>query len=104
MAQAEALAASMTDTLATKQDLRELEVRLDARFAAIDARFLAIDARFGTVDSRFDNLEKHVDNRLVELEKRFEHRLEAGLANLERRITLRMLAAVGSVAALVKLL
>lgn len=88
--QAEALAAAMTDTLATKQDLRELETRVEARFAAVDARF--------------DSFEKRFDIRLSEMEKRFEYRLEAGLANLERRITLRMLAAVGSVAALVKLL
>ena len=84
--QAEALAAAMTDTLATKQDfalarqdLHDFEVRVDSRFATLDVR-------------------------LAEMEKRFEYRLEAGLANLEHRITLRMLAAIGSVAALVKLL
>jgi hypothetical protein len=88
--QAEALAAAMTDTLATKQDLHELEVR--------------VDARFSTIDARFESLEKHFDNRLSELERRFDYRLEAGLANLERRITVRMLTGIGAVAALVKLL
>ena len=70
--QARALAAVMTDTLATKQDLRELEHRIDARFAQQDAVF---DAR---------------------------------LADLERRLTLRMggimVASVGVVSALVKIL
>jgi len=70
--QARALAAVMTDTLATKQDLRELEHRIDARFAQQDAVF---DAR---------------------------------LPDLERRLTLRMggimVASVGVVSALVKIL
>ena len=42
--QAQALAAAMTESLATKQDLRELETRLDARFdiaAALLAENLA---------------------------------------------------------------
>lgn len=92
--QARALAAAMTDTLATKQDLRELETRMDARFAQVDARL--------------DNLEKHVDTRLVELEKRVEvrfdelekrmairfteqdARLDGKLGDLERRMTIRL--------------
>jgi hypothetical protein len=95
--QAQALAAAMTDTLATKQDLRELEARFEARFTGIDARFAAVDVRF-------DSMEKHIDTRLSEMEKRFEYCLEAGLATLERRITVRMLAGIGAVAAMVKLL
>ena len=113
--QAEALAAAMTDTLATKQDLRELEARIDQRFARVDARFERIDARFAQVDSRFEYLEKHLDTRLAEQEKRMEHRFgeqsahfDARLADLERRITSRMLAGIGAsvatVSALVKLL
>ena len=49
----------MTDSLATKQDLRELEVRIDSRFAQVDAHFAQIDARF-------EYLEKHLDTRLAE--------------------------------------
>jgi hypothetical protein len=112
--QAEALAAAMTDTLATKQDLQELEVRVDARFAATrhDLREfeVRVDSRFAEtrqdlrefevrVWGRFDS----VDTRMAEMERRFEYRLEAGLANLERRITVRMLAGIGVFAALVKL-
>ena len=95
--QAEALAAAMTDTLATKDDLREIQTRIDARFAQIDARF--------------EFFEKHLDTRLAEQEKRFEIRLDelsarvaAGLADLERRMTLRMVAGIAVVSALVKLL
>jgi hypothetical protein len=102
--QAQALAAAMTDTLATKQDLRELETRIDARFAQVDARFSQIDARF-------DYLEKHLDTRLAEQEKRLEirfseqsARFDSRLADLERRMTLRLLAGIGVVSALVKLL
>ena len=102
--QAEALAAAMTDTLATKQDLGDLTTRIDARFSQIDARFSQIDARF-------EYLERHIDTRLAEQEKRLEIRFSEQaarfgglLADLERRMTLRMLAGIGAVSALVKLL
>ena len=95
--QAQALAAAMTDTLATKQDLRELEVRIDARFAQVESRFAQID-------THFEYLEKHMDTRFAEHSARFDGRL----ADLERRITLRlggiMVAGIGAVSALVKLL
>jgi len=139
--QAQALAAAMTDSLATRQDLRELEAR-------VDARFLQVDARFAQVDARFDSLERHIDTRLAEFEKRVELRFEeqtrlaelrfeeqeirtgirfeeqdkrmgirfgeqsarfgGDLANLERRMTLRLggitVAGIGVVSVLVKLL
>ncbi len=128
--QARALAAAMTDALATKQDLRELEARLDAgsdvRFAQVEARFAQVEARFAQVEARFDarfaQLEastqarfEQVDTRMVELEKRMEVRFDeqtarfAGqLAGLEHRMTVRlggmMVAALGAFSALVKLL
>jgi hypothetical protein len=96
-AHAEALAAAMTDTLATKQDLRELETRLDARLAALEARF-------SRVDDRFEYLEKHLDARLAEHTARFDGRL----SDLERRMTIRLggivVAGFGVVSVLVKLL
>jgi predicted nucleic acid-binding Zn-ribbon protein len=113
--QAQALAAAMTDTLATKQDLQELETRMDARFAAIkqdlheleartDARFSQIGARFSQIDTRFEYLEKHLDTRLAEHAARFGQQL----ADLERRMTMRLgavtVAAVGAVSALGRLL
>jgi predicted nuclease with TOPRIM domain len=113
--QAEALAAAMSDTLATKQDLQEMDARIDARFAKFDTRFAQVDARFAQVDARFDRiddrfeyLEKHMDTRFIELEKRFELRLDTRLADLERRMTMRLggvtVAAVSVVSVLVKLL
>ena len=88
--QAQALAAAMTDTLATKQDLRELELRLDSRFAQIDMRLT--------------EFEKRVDTRFEHLERQFDTRLDGKLADLERRVTVRMLAGIAAVSALVKLL
>jgi hypothetical protein len=92
--QAQALAAAMNDTLATKQDLSELEARIETRFERVDARFEHMAARM-------DYLERHVDTRFAELEKRMETRfsethtyfsaeLGRGLADLERRMTLRL--------------
>ncbi len=43
--QAQALAAAMTDTLATKQDLRELELRIESRFAELDASLADLERR-----------------------------------------------------------
>jgi chromosome segregation ATPase len=120
--QAEALAAVMTDALATKQDLRELAAHMDTRFAQVDARFAQIvgqfgqvDGRFAQVDARFEYLERHIDTRLAEQEKRLEIRFEqqsdrfdGKLADLERRVTLRLggitVAGIGVVSVLVKLL
>jgi hypothetical protein len=73
--QAHALAAAMSDSLATKQDLRELEVRIDARFMELNARF----------DGR-------LDARLADLERRMTLRLGA-----------LMVAGIGVVSVLVKL-
>ncbi|MBM4268981.1 MAG: hypothetical protein FJ144_20610 [Deltaproteobacteria bacterium] len=102
--QAQALAAAMTDSLATKQDLRELELRMDARFAHVDARFVQVDARFVQVDARFEQLEKQIDLRFAEHSARFDARL----ADLERRMTMRLggivVASFGVFSALVKLL
>ena len=110
-AQAEALAAVMIDSLATKPDLQELELRLDVRFARIDERFARVDERFARiddrfarVDERFEHLERKMDMRFAEQEARFD----AKLADLERRLTMRlgglMMAGIGAVSALVKLL
>jgi hypothetical protein len=94
--QAAALAAAMTDTLATKQDLRELEARVDARFAAVDGRFANVELLFGELEKR--------------IAIRFEHQcahFDAKLTSLEQRMTLRLggitVAGIGVVSALLKL-
>src|SRR5689334_15249176 len=81
--QAAALAAAMTDSVATKQDLAELRTWTESRFAVVDARF--------------EHLERHMDTRFEELEKRMELRFEqvrgefrGELADLERRMTMRL--------------
>lgn len=95
--QAEALAAVMMDSLATRQDVQELDLRMQARFARIDERF-------ARMDERFEHLERQMDMRLVEQTARFD----AKLADLERRLTMRlggmMVAGIGVVSALVKVL
>ena len=98
----------MTDTLATKQDLSELETRMQAGFAAAkhDVRELEtrMDARFAKVDARFEYLERHIDTRFAEHSAIFAGQL----ADLERRMTIRLggvtVAAIGAVSALSRLL
>jgi len=98
--QAQALAAAMTDSLATKQDLNELQARLDARFTQIDARFEHLEKQF---DTRFAELEKRIALRFSEQTASFDGKL----ADLERRLTIRlggiMVAGVGVLVALDKL-
>lgn len=103
--QAEALAAAMTDTLATKQDLSELETRMQAGFAAVrhEVRELEmrIDARFREIDLRMEAGFGAAKRDVQELEIRMDTRF----ADLERRMTLRLgtmlVAGIGAVSALV---
>ena len=53
--------------VATKQDLRmidvrfdALETRMDARFDAVDGRFDRLDGRVATLESRFDDLTREM--------------------------------------------
>jgi len=109
---AEALAAAMTDTLATKQDLSELGARMDAR---MDTGFLAakrdvqeldirMQAGFAAAKASVRELELRMNARFEHLERQFDMRLDGRLADLERRVTVRMLAGIAAVSALVKLL
>ena len=116
--QARALADAMTDTLATKQDLNELAMQMALRFDRMDARFDRMDdrldrmddrldrmdGRLNSIDNRFEEQDKRFEIRLGEMEKRLELRIEKHIADLDRRITVRMLVAIGTVSALVKLL
>ena len=43
--------------VATKQDLRALEDRMDARFDRVDSRFSVLEGRFDQLDSRFETSE-----------------------------------------------
>jgi hypothetical protein len=47
--------------VATKQDLRALEDRMDARFGRVDARFDRVDARFSVLEGRFDQLDSRFE-------------------------------------------
>lgn len=99
--QADALAAAMTESFVMKEDLAALESRIETRFVAVDLRFDEMEKR---IDVRLDEQEKRIEIRLDELEKRFALRLGEMAAGLERRMTVRLLAGVGTVAALVRLL
>lgn len=75
--------------VATKDDLLQLELRLDARLDArfaraegrTDARFGALDARIGAIDARFEA----VDARFSRLDARFAQ-VDARFAQLEGQL------------------
>jgi hypothetical protein len=87
--QAEALAAAMTETLATRQDLREIGTRIDTLERRLDARF------------------DEAETRRAEMETRIELRHQKDIADLERRLTMRlggiMVAGIGIMTALTRL-
>ena len=91
--QAEALAAAMTDTLATKQDLIELRAHVDNGFLAAkrDVQELDIRMQAGFAASK---------EGMREMELRMDARFDAKLADLERRglLTPETLASVAEVA------
>jgi hypothetical protein len=73
--------------VATKEDLHQLEARLETRMGA---RFDRVDARFGMVDGRFDSLESRWDLRFNDLESRWDLRfndLEARFGGIDGRIS-----------------
>ncbi|MBI4083978.1 MAG: hypothetical protein HY423_15350 [Candidatus Lambdaproteobacteria bacterium] len=82
-AQAQALWEAIEGTVATKQDLRELEARVDGRFNELEAHFVG----------RIDSLEARLDGRINELETRFEgrFRLLYGMVGFNLALTLGVL-------------
>ena len=77
-AQAQALWEAIESTVATKQDLRELETRINGRFneleARLDGRFKDVEGRFKDVEGRFKDVEgrfKDVEGRFTDVDGRF---------------------------------
>jgi hypothetical protein len=57
----------------TKDDLRQLEARIDARFQAVNARFISVDSRFAAMGDRVNEL----DHQTQSLARRFEARFRS---------------------------
>lgn len=74
------------ENLATKDDLRSLEERFNAR---LDGRLESLDAR---LDGRLEPLEARLDGRLESLEAR----LDARFAKMENLLTRRMVTILGA--------
>jgi hypothetical protein len=68
--------------VATKDDLRLLEERLELRFDRIDARFEGVEARFEGVEARFEGVEARFEQ--------FENRLDAKFERGFRRVIITM--------------
>jgi hypothetical protein len=59
-----ALNEALAGSVASKSDIANLELRIDARFAQVDARFEQVDARFVDLESR---LSTRIDSVKTEL-------------------------------------
>ncbi len=73
---------SIVREVATKQDLRDLENRLNIRINDI---YRLIDARISDLNKRIDSLERSFDARLTDLDKRIDS-LDKRIEMLERRM------------------
>ena len=60
-AQPEALADALGSAVATRDDLRAMETRLETRIASVEAKVDKLDARVDRVDARLDKLVGSVD-------------------------------------------
>ena len=89
--------------IATKDDIRRLEARLDGmdhRFVSVDQRFEAIDQRFEAIDRRFDVMDRRFDL----IDQRFEL-LETKLGAKMLRLSIgSTMTSVGVLAGLMALL
>jgi chromosome segregation ATPase len=79
-----------------KEDIKNLEVRMDKRFEQVDKRFEQVDKRFEQVDAQFvsmraeiKDLEDRMDKRFEQVDKRFEQmdcKLDKIIERIDRRI------------------
>jgi hypothetical protein len=70
----------------TKDDLRQLEARIDARFQAVNARFVSVDGRFAAMGSRVNQAEVQTQSLARRFEARFrsvDNRLDATRTQLD---------------------
>jgi hypothetical protein len=92
-AQAQALWEAIESTVATKQDLRELEARLGGRMDALGGRMDALEARMeGRMDAlggRVDALEARMEGRFKEVDGRF--RLQYWMTGFNLALTVAVL-------------
>lgn len=92
--QAQALAATMTDSIATKQDIAELGGRVDLLGLQIDEVEARFELRLRELEERIEvrlrEFERRLEVRMSELEKRVDAKMDARFADLERRLTVRM--------------
>ena len=64
---ADALGEALTETVATKADIAQLETtisqletKMETRFSALDVRFANVDTRFATLESRFSTIDARI--------------------------------------------
>ena len=87
----EELAAMIQRTMASKEDVKELEHNMDKRFKNVDTRLDGIDTRLDGIDTRLDNMDVRFDNmdaRLDNMDARMG-RIEGDIYNLPEEIVYR---------------
>ena len=80
--------------VATKQDLRVLEQRMDMRFEVVEMRFGAVDGQLVAMRSDLDALEQCMDMKLENLENRMLAAFRAELMSQTRAMIFTMVGSV----------
>ncbi|MBF0468571.1 MAG: hypothetical protein HQK61_06760 [Desulfamplus sp.] len=68
-----------------KENIKNLETRMERRFEQVEKRFEQVDKRFEQIDKRFEQ----IDSRFEKIDKRFQHiedKLDKILERIDRRI------------------
>ena len=88
--------AEIRQAMATKQDLRLLESRLEEHIAQTEARLEERIAQSeARQEARIAQTETRLEERIAHSESRLESRLEARMARSETRLTWRMVGIAG---------
>ena len=72
--QARAVAEAVSESVTTKADLLELELRLTEKF---DAKIDALDKKIDTIDAKFDALDGKFDAKFDALDGKFDAKFDA---------------------------
>jgi hypothetical protein len=70
----------------SKDDLRQLEARIDARFQAVNARFVSVDGRFAAMGDKVTTIEQQTQSLVRRFESRFrsiDGRLDATRSQID---------------------
>ena len=88
-----------------KDDIKNLETRMNQRFEQVDKRFEQVDKRFEQVDKRFGQMDAKLDKLIERIDRRTDEGLRENRVQMMRMFTFAMIfSAISMVGLMGKLL